>query len=490
MLNGHFHVDSFLDWMLEVENVFDYMQILEAQQVKLVAYKLRGGTSAWWEQMQNNRRRQGKQPVCICPKIKRLMRARFPPPDYEQILYQQYQNYKQEMRAKLRGNKLGDTLGGLCVAIQDKVSLHPVWPLSEAINLSMKIKMQLARPPPRILNQAPQTKTVVQHQQTNDSRPPPYSRMQRGESSTQNIKVPMHKDGERNNPYTRPMIGKCFWCNQLGHRSNECPTRHLVLVIEEGDEDPREGESNEDGIVEEFVKGDEGEPINCTRRKKSRHSIFKTCCIVNNKNIVSKALVNALELKVDKHLQPYKISWIQNGAETKTSNICHVPFSIGKCYQDEIMCDVMEMGACHILLGRSWQFDVGATYKGQDNIYSFWWRDQKIVLMPIRDKGPNFLQHHILQKQVEDLLHKGLIWESMSPWAKPALITLKKDGSWRMSDEWKTAFKTKEGLYVWLVMLFGLSNVASTFMRIMHQDILIYSHNEIDHLSHLREVLL
>ncbi|XP_042955895.1 uncharacterized protein LOC122291913 [Carya illinoinensis] len=73
--NGHLHGEIFLDWMLEVEKFFYYMQIPQAQQVKLVAYKLSGGASVWWEQMQNNRRRQGKQPVCIWPKMKRLMRA-------------------------------------------------------------------------------------------------------------------------------------------------------------------------------------------------------------------------------------------------------------------------------------------------------------------------------------------------------------------------------------------------------------------------------
>ena len=85
--DGHFHIEDFLDWQSNVEWFFDYMDILEDKKVKLVAYKLIRGASAWWEQTRSNRAQQGKTAVQSWLKMKRMLRARFLPSDYEQTLF-------------------------------------------------------------------------------------------------------------------------------------------------------------------------------------------------------------------------------------------------------------------------------------------------------------------------------------------------------------------------------------------------------------------
>jgi hypothetical protein len=157
-----------------------------------------------------------------------------------------------------------------------------------------------------------------------------------------------------------------------------------------------------------------------------------------------------------------------------------------------------------------------------------------------------------LKKQLQELLDKGFIRPSTSPWGCPALFVKKKDESLRLcvdyhqcgtiknkyllpridvlfdqlvgakvfskidlrsgyhqikiraNDVPKTAFSIRYGLYEYLVMSFGLTNALAYFMYLMNSvfilelgkfvvvcidDILVYSRNEQEHTMHLHTVL-
>ncbi|WMV09840.1 hypothetical protein MTR67_003225 [Solanum verrucosum] len=134
-----------------------------------------------------------------------------------------------------------------------------------------------------------------------------------------------------------------------------------------------------------------------------------------------------------------------------------------------------------------------------------------------------------LKAQIQELLDKGFIRPSASPWGAPILVVKKKDSTMRMcidyrqlnivtirnksgyyqlkirpEDKPKTAFRTRYGHYEFLVMSFGLTNAPAPFMSLMNgvfkpfldsfvivfiDDILVYSKSEEEHVDHLRIVL-
>ena len=84
--NGNVNIEGCLDWLYEVETYFEVMEIPEDHRVPLIAYKLKGGASAWWQRVQKERMLRGEPRVRTWRQMKSLLKGIFLPADYDRIL--------------------------------------------------------------------------------------------------------------------------------------------------------------------------------------------------------------------------------------------------------------------------------------------------------------------------------------------------------------------------------------------------------------------
>ncbi|KAG6745118.1 hypothetical protein POTOM_051762 [Populus tomentosa] len=219
--NGQLQIEGFLDWLAVVERFFDYMEIPEDKKVKLVAYRLMGGASAWWEQLHITRMRQRKG--MDCRQGNRAVQA-----------------YMEEFHRLSSRNNLMETdaqqiarfIGGLCLNIQDRVSMHTIYSLTKAINLATKVETQLDRTRATSVARAPAeyTHTTAQKGKFPLNPPPAMTNFTRGPSTSraQVTTTGVVPPEAPRNPYARPTSDKCYRCGQQGHRSNQCPKRGAI----------------------------------------------------------------------------------------------------------------------------------------------------------------------------------------------------------------------------------------------------------------------
>ncbi|XP_059064254.1 uncharacterized protein LOC131856481 [Cryptomeria japonica] len=128
--------------------------------------------------------------------------------------------------------------------------------------------------------------------------------------------------------------------------------------------------------------------------------------------MVSREMVDKLNLQCEKHPHPYPITWFKKGSEVNVDKRCLIKFSIGKNYKDEVWCDVIPMDACHVLLGRLWQYDRKVMHDGERNTHTFWKEGSKVILLPLKDAGEvkNILSERELVKEMKV---KGLCYVLM-----------------------------------------------------------------------------
>ncbi|EOA23315.1 hypothetical protein CARUB_v10019144mg, partial [Capsella rubella] len=88
-------------------------------------------------------------------------------------------------------------------------------------------------------------------------------------------------------------------------------------------------------------------------------------------NVISEEAVSKLALFTESHPTPYCLAWLNSSTDSRLSKRCRVPFLIGANYKDLVICDILPMDACHLLLGRPWQYDRRIMHDGFANTIIF-----------------------------------------------------------------------------------------------------------------------
>ena len=79
---GSLQLEEFIDWLCTVEEVMEFKRVPEEMKVPLIATRLRGRATTWWQQFKMTRSLLGKSKVTTWEKMKKHLRAIFLPYNY------------------------------------------------------------------------------------------------------------------------------------------------------------------------------------------------------------------------------------------------------------------------------------------------------------------------------------------------------------------------------------------------------------------------
>ncbi|GKB98265.1 reverse transcriptase [Tanacetum coccineum] len=421
--NGTLAVEDFIDWLAE------------------------GCASAWWERIQAKRYREGKQSIRTWYRMKQLLQKDFLPPDYEQILFQQYQRchqgqktvheYMVEFMRLAERNDLKETEGQQVARVelmlQDKGTR---WDSNRRGYGGDNYNKTTTK----------NNKTILES----------TSNIERKEDKSVGKRNIENKESQKaSNPYTKPTSGKCFRCNQPRHRSNECPNRRSIHMVDKDEVEDMLCQPDGDEYDDELEYEAEYQPINVIRKlmlapkqedHSQRHQLFCTRCTINGRvfdliidsgsceNIIGNIAIHDVDARMMEEI-------INNRLEKKGVKFMLLPLKANKCL------DTTSKGEkSYVAIIRS-EHEMAAA-KNKNEVGEF----GDVLPQELPDGLPPMreIQHHIdlipdaslpnlphyrmspkeseiLQQQVQELLTKGTMSSaSASTLANPMTECLKK----------------------------------------------------------------
>lgn len=91
---GGLDVNELLDWINDMDKLFDYDKIDDERKVKFEVTRLKGHASLWWNGVQTKRRNKRKLPIKNWGRMVAKQRGKFLPKYFQISLFKQIKNLK------------------------------------------------------------------------------------------------------------------------------------------------------------------------------------------------------------------------------------------------------------------------------------------------------------------------------------------------------------------------------------------------------------
>ncbi|XP_074288660.1 uncharacterized protein LOC141613814 [Silene latifolia] len=487
--NGDGDAEKFLDWIRQAERIFEYKNYDENKQFKVATLKLTKYASLWYENMKRQRKKDRKPKIETWEKLKKHLTKRFLPRDYEQDNYLKLTSLSQESSSVSDYINEFEKMSIVC-DLEEKQELRTARFIRGLnTNLAQRVEIQhydnfddACRLALKFEKQDKSKKSYTRDYAKNSST---YSK---SAATTSSSKEPRHEDPKDKGKGTvveakETRLRRCFKCQGYGHIANESFESGPIDVEDEsGGEEVHEVEPYSDEEKGALVLRNlhtEAAQIEHEQREQLFHSRCKVnsqiCTLIIDSgsctNVIAKDVVAKLKLPTKNHPKPYKLHWLDGNNGVMVKKQALISLQLGP-YKDEILCDVIPMNACHILLGRPWQYDRKVEHDGRSNVYvvskgkakyhlkplsptkynkpiakdslfldaneaeEVVAREEPAYLLVVREVTkmeraalPNKPAYRCnpeeakeLQRQVQELIDRGYVKESLSPCAVPALL--------------------------------------------------------------------